>query len=65
MNFATLMLQEERATIADAAARLGYESEASFSRAYKRTMGSRRVPFASSRAGKYVKFYSAPRSCSP
>ncbi len=39
MNFATLMLREERATIADAAARLGYESEASFSRAYKRTMG--------------------------
>lgn len=40
MNFATLMLREERSTIADAAARLGYESEASFSRAYKRTMGS-------------------------
>ena len=39
MNFATLMLREEHATIAEAASRLGYESEASFSRAYKRTVG--------------------------
>ncbi len=39
MGVATTMLRQSASTIADAAARLGYDSEASFSRAYKRVVG--------------------------
>jgi AraC-like DNA-binding protein len=39
MRLATLWLRDPRITVAEVAARLGYESEASFSRAYKRLLG--------------------------
>jgi len=39
MTVATAWLREERTTISDLAERLGYRSEAAFSRAYKRVMG--------------------------
>ncbi|BDI28759.1 AraC family transcriptional regulator [Capsulimonas corticalis] len=40
MRVASVWLRNERVTVAEAAARLGYESEASFSRAFKRVIGS-------------------------
>jgi len=40
MHVASTWLRNDRLTVAETAARLGYESEASFSRAYKRLMGS-------------------------
>ncbi len=39
MHLASVWLQGERVTVAEVAARLGYESDASFSRAFKRTRG--------------------------
>jgi AraC-like DNA-binding protein len=39
MDLATTWLREENATIAELAERLGYRSEAAFSRAYKRIVG--------------------------
>ncbi len=39
MGIATTLLRQGKSSIAAAAARLGYESEASFSRAYKRIVG--------------------------
>jgi AraC-like DNA-binding protein len=39
MNVARDLLQHEGATVAELAGRLGYESEAAFSRAFKRTLG--------------------------
>lgn len=39
MHLASTWLRDERLTVAEAAARLGYESEASFSRAFKRVAG--------------------------
>ncbi len=39
MNVAGLWLREEQATLEDCAARLGYESAAAFSRAFKRVVG--------------------------
>jgi AraC-like DNA-binding protein len=39
MNAATMWLKEERTTLAELADRLGYESEAAFSRAFKRVVG--------------------------
>jgi len=39
MHAATTWLKEERATLAELAGRLGYESEAAFSRAFKRLVG--------------------------
>lgn len=40
MQLAGTWLRNDRVTVAEAAARLGYESEASFSRAFKRFMGT-------------------------
>jgi AraC-like DNA-binding protein len=39
MHAASLWLKEERTTLAELAGRLGYESEAAFSRAFKRLVG--------------------------
>jgi AraC-like DNA-binding protein len=39
MHVAVTWLQDDDAPIADVASRLGYESEAAFSRAFKRTVG--------------------------
>lgn len=39
MHVASVWLRTERSTVADVAARLGYDSEASFSRAFKRLVG--------------------------
>jgi AraC-like DNA-binding protein len=39
MHLASLWLRNERLTVSETAARLGYESEASFSRAFKRSRG--------------------------
>jgi AraC-like DNA-binding protein len=39
MQAASLWLKEERSTVAELAGRLGYESEAAFSRAFKRLVG--------------------------
>jgi AraC-like DNA-binding protein len=39
MHLASRWLRHDRITVAEAAARLGYESEASFSRAFKRLLG--------------------------
>jgi AraC-like DNA-binding protein/mannose-6-phosphate isomerase-like protein (cupin superfamily) len=40
MHVATTLLQEEGATVAELAGRLGYRSEAAFSRAFKRVIGA-------------------------
>ena len=40
MQVATSSLQEEGATVAELANRLGYRSEAAFARAFKRVVGS-------------------------
>jgi AraC-like DNA-binding protein len=50
MHVASGWLENERATVADVAARLGYESEAAFSRAFKRFVGV--PPSALRRAAK-------------
>jgi len=39
MHLASLWLRQDRLTVAETAARLGYDSEASFSRAFKRSVG--------------------------
>jgi AraC-like DNA-binding protein len=39
MHLASSWLQRDRVTVSEVAARLGYESEASFSRAFKRLVG--------------------------
>lgn len=39
MHLASVWLRKDRVTVAEAASRLGYESEASFSRAFKRILG--------------------------
>jgi AraC-like DNA-binding protein len=39
MRLATTWIRNNYMTVAEAGARLGYESEASFSRAFKRSMG--------------------------
>jgi AraC-like DNA-binding protein len=39
MHLATTWLREDKLTVAETAARLGYDSEASFSRAFKRDVG--------------------------
>jgi AraC-like DNA-binding protein len=39
MHLASVWLEDDRLTVSEAAARLGYESEASFSRAFKRFVG--------------------------
>ena len=39
MHLASVWLREERVSVAEAAARLGYDAEASFSRAFKRIVG--------------------------
>ncbi|NNE10720.1 MAG: AraC family transcriptional regulator [Ilumatobacter sp.] len=49
MNVATDLLREEGLTVAQAGARLGYASEAAFSRAYRRTTGT--APGAVRRSG--------------
>jgi AraC-like DNA-binding protein len=46
------MLKEERAPLGDLAERLGYESEAAFSRAFKRILGV--APGAMRRGGESV-----------
>ena len=51
MELATTWLREEGATIVELAGRLGYQSEAAFSRAYKRVMG---VPPGAMRRGGTV-----------
>jgi AraC-like DNA-binding protein len=40
MHLASTWLRAEKLTVAEVATRLGYESEASFSRAFKRLMGA-------------------------
>ena len=48
MHVAATVLREEDATVADVADRLGYASEAAFSRAFKRVAG---VPPSAAREG--------------
>ena len=50
MHAATTWLKEERATLGELAGRLGYESEAAFSRAFKRLIGV--APGAARRRGE-------------
>jgi AraC-like DNA-binding protein len=40
MHLARTWLEEEKATVAELATRLGYESDAAFSRAFKRFIGA-------------------------
>jgi AraC-like DNA-binding protein len=51
MYLAVTWLKEEQARLADVAARLGYQSEAAFSRAFKRFIG---VPPGAVRRNKEV-----------
>jgi AraC-like DNA-binding protein len=50
MHLATRWLREERASLGEVASRLGYESEPSFSRAFKRHIGV--APGAVRRSGR-------------
>jgi AraC-like DNA-binding protein len=51
MRLAGTWLRDRRLTVSDVATRLGYESEASFSRAFKRLMGASPSAFRRQRAG--------------
>jgi AraC-like DNA-binding protein len=59
MHLAAGWLRNERLTVAEVATRLAYESEASFSRAFKRLMG---VPPSALRRADTGKTWSRPRS---
>ena len=50
MHVASIWLQTERHTVAEVAARVGYDSEASFSRAFKRILGAPPSEFRRRRA---------------
>ena len=55
MHVAVSAMKEEGSTVGQLADRLGYRSEAAFSRAFKRVIGSRRAPSGEAPAAKWLR----------